>query len=303
MLEAAERQEFQVLLLENQDRLGRFDSVEGAQYFARLRNAGVQIITAADGRIDLDSFEGRVMNTIRQEGKHSFLRDLSRKVLRGQIHNAKQGNSNGGARKYAMDRVLVTPAGKHVRRLVDGETVRMPGHRVRHVPGTDRAKIAAVKYMFKRFASADVSFRQLARELDARGYPSPTGKGWQVKAVSKILTNPIYVGEARWGARSVARYHTNQGDAIVPAGNGSKPAEDAIEVNGGQAIVDRKLFDRVQRRAAKRSRKDKRSSRNYPLSGLIVCGNCGQPMHGRTAGRKDRHGNAVYAYEKYLCAS
>jgi len=45
MLEAAERGEFKVLLLENGDRLGRFDSVEGAQYFARLRKAGIKIIT------------------------------------------------------------------------------------------------------------------------------------------------------------------------------------------------------------------------------------------------------------------
>ena len=77
MLVAAERGDFQVLLLENGDRLGRFDSIEGGQYFARLRRAGIRIITAADGTIDLDSFEGRVVHTIRQEGYHQYVVKLS----------------------------------------------------------------------------------------------------------------------------------------------------------------------------------------------------------------------------------
>ncbi len=40
MLEAAERGEFKVLQVENGDRIGRFDSISGAEYYNRLRSAG-----------------------------------------------------------------------------------------------------------------------------------------------------------------------------------------------------------------------------------------------------------------------
>ncbi len=47
MLEDAEAGLFEVLLLENIDRLGRFDSLEGAEHYNRLRRAGIRIVTAA----------------------------------------------------------------------------------------------------------------------------------------------------------------------------------------------------------------------------------------------------------------
>ncbi len=304
MLEAAEHKEFEVLLVENGDRIGRFDSIAGAEYYNRLREAGIRIVTCSDGVIDLDSFEGRVVHTVRQEGRHAFLKDLSRKVVRGQVHNALQGNSNGGNPKYGMDRVLVDPTGKIVRRLSPGETVRMPGHRVKHVPSTDKARVAAVKFMFQRYADADVSYRALASELQTHGYPSPRGNGWESGTVRRMLKNPIYRGVTRWGVQSQARYHTNRGEEIVPVDqDGGRSIEDAIEVNGGKGLIDPKLFDQVQRRMTKRHRNRPRTRADFPLAGLLVCQHCGQIMHGNTDSRTDRNGKKAYRYQKYLCAT
>ena len=307
LLEAAERGEFEVLLVENGDRIGRFDSLAGAAFYNRLRAAGIRIVTCSDGEIDLDTFEGRVVHTVRQEGRHAFLRDLSRKVTRGQIANAKAGHSNGAPPKYGMDRALIDPSGEIVRRLAPGETVRIVGHHVCHVPSEDKDKLAALLYMFKRFADSQISYRALAFELNDKGFPSPRGAGWGQATVSAILRNPIYRGTTRWGARTAARYHTNQGDSIVAVANGKghtrKPIEDAIQVNGGAGIIPARLFDRVQRKVAKRCQKRTGGKASYPLSGLIVCGCCGQPMHGSTISRKDRNGQPVYSYPSYLCPS
>jgi len=227
-------------------------------------------------------------------------------VIRGQIANAKKGNSNGAPPRYGMDRVLVDPLGKIVRRLAKGETVRMPGHCVRHVPTEDKEKLEVIRYMFNRFASTNTSYNALARELESKGYPGPSGNGWPQATVAAILRNPIYCGIARWGADTDARYCTNHSDEIVPVGNGNghKTPEDAIEVSmGHKGIISPKLFDQVQRKAAKRSFKRTTTRITYPLSGIIHCSHCGQPMYGSAIRRKDRHGVARYDYASYLCSS
>lgn len=305
MLAAAESGKFRMLLAENQDRIGRFDSLEGAQYFARLRKAGIKIVTCSDGPIDLDSFEGRLMNTIRQEGKHTFLRDLSRKVLRGQLANAKAGNSNGGRPRYALDRVLVNSSGEIIRQLQPGESVRRAGHYVRHVVGRDKHKLEAIRYMFSRFASSDISFTALACELTEKGYPGPTGNRWTHAAVSTVLRNPLYCGLIRWGVKSYGRYHTTQGDSIVPRnGQSKKPVEDTIQAaNPASKIISPTLFAQVQRKVARRSVRKGRGRGSFPLSGLIYCGCCGERMVGATARCTGRDGKTQYTYRRYLCGS
>lgn len=301
MLESAERGEFSVLLLENGDRLGRFDSISGAEHYNRLRQAGIRIVTASDGVIDLDSFEGRVVHTVRQEGRHAFLQDLSRKVIRGQIANAKQGNSNGGPVGFAMDRGLFDPAGELVRRLEPGETVRMAGHCVKHIRTKDQAKLAAVRYMFQRFDETTISYRALTIELQGKGFPCPTGKGWQVAAVQAMLANSTYRGTLRWGKKSTGRYHTTEGESIVKSnGRKTKPIEDAIEAKAETKIIDAKLFDRVQAKIAKRYGKRNAARTVYPLSGLMYCKHCGKLMHGSATKPKGR--DRKTKYHRYVCS-
>ena len=47
------------------------------------------MVTVAQGSVDWTSFAGRLIYNVQQEGKHAFLRDLSRNVLRGRIAAAK----------------------------------------------------------------------------------------------------------------------------------------------------------------------------------------------------------------------
>src|SRR5262245_55289593 len=70
--------EFSVILCWDQDRFGRFDPIEGGFWILPFRNAGVRLETIAQGRIDWHDFSGRLLYTVMQEGKHQFLRDLSR---------------------------------------------------------------------------------------------------------------------------------------------------------------------------------------------------------------------------------
>ncbi len=207
---------------------------------------------------------------------------------------------------YAFDRVLVDPSGTIVRRLQPGEHVRMPGHRGRHAPTEDKSKLDAVRYIFQRFSEADIGLRGIALELNRLGYPGPTGNGWSVGALNRILKNPVYCGGYRWGAVAGGRYHNAQGDAIVTSSGDRrcKPAEDTIQVDGVcEAIISPKLFDQVQRKIARRSRNPSRARPAFPLKGLIVCEHCGNVLFGTTKTRRDRHGKLAYRYQEYLCST
>jgi DNA invertase Pin-like site-specific DNA recombinase len=316
MTEDAERGLFQVVLAENQDRLSRRNSVKGLQLLDRIIDSGVRIITDAEGEIDLDSFEGRVVATVRQEAKHAFLIDLSKKVSSGLVDTAKAGYCCGGPPRFALDRALVDPQGNIVRRLQPGEVVRIPGHRVKLVPCQDENKLAAVRFGFERFASCDIGYHALAREMNARGFPSPRGRGWYGPSVEAMLKNPVYAGVSRWGQHAGAKYTDIRGDKMetfkrpVMTKEGKpivrrKQPEDAICKAGAyEAIIPVKLFDKVQRKIEKRLNNRIRNQYVYSLSGLVYCAHCGELMHGKTRRTNGRRGcKVVYEYPEYLCST
>src|SRR5262245_46792682 len=98
--DAKEKGDFEVILCWDQDRFGRFDQLEAGYWIKPLRDAGVRLETVAQGRIDWDDFAGRIVYAVQQEGKHAFLRDLSRNSVRGMHRRAKDGGWLGGPVPY-----------------------------------------------------------------------------------------------------------------------------------------------------------------------------------------------------------
>ena len=204
-----------------------------------------------------------------------------------------------------MDRGLFDANDNLVRRLQLGEYVRQAGHRVRLLPCTDQAKIDAVKFAFERFDSADISFRKLARELEAKGFPRP-GEGWTQSTVGRLLRSIAYAGTSQWGATAWGKYHEAQGEDIVPTGNGKrrgrrkKPLDDAIAVeNAHEGIIPIDLFNRVQSKLPQPKPYQPKRKTDYPLAGLIYCEHCGAPMYGNSLSRK----NGQYVYSQYICST
>ena len=80
-----EKGDFAAILCWDQDRFGRFDTIEAGSIIFPLRQAGIWLQTVTQGRIDWNTFQGRLIYTVQQEGKHQYLIDLSRNVLRGKV--------------------------------------------------------------------------------------------------------------------------------------------------------------------------------------------------------------------------
>jgi DNA invertase Pin-like site-specific DNA recombinase len=308
LLAGAKAGSFKMVLAWHTNRVSRENPMDAIGFYNQLRKAGVRLHTCCEGAIDLEDFAKQLLLFINQKASNDYLLELSAKSLRGRIAVAKTGCHNGGRAIFAMDRGLFDPAGKLVRRLQLGERAHLPGHQIRLLPCTDQGKIDAVKYAFNRFDTADLSRRQLARELEAKGFPAPGG-GWNLCSVTRVLQNRAYAGTSLWGTTASGKYHEMQGGDIVVSARSSKRrvqrkklVPDAIRVESAhQGIVSVALFNRVQTKLPRPRGFQRKRRAEYPLSGLIYCGHCGQPMYGAATRVKVK--GRRYEYMQYTCST
>ena len=301
---ACNGRDFDVILVWDQDRFGRFDSMEAGYWIHPLRKAGVRLESVTEGPINWDDFTGRVMYSLKQEGKHQFLRDLSRNTSRGQISNAEKGRLCGQAAPYGYDRMLVDEAGKHRQRIRRGEKFSKPrGWRTTLVPSDDPVKVRTIKWLFTTYADTDTGLRSLADKLNKKGVPGPTGGPWYAASIKAMLENHNYTGTFTWAKRREGKYFSVAAGTIrerdrnevklSPAGKPlavDNPKEAwMVTENAHEALIDMATFERVQTKLEERRRSKpgaayrthtKKNADRYLLSGLVFCAHCGCKMHG-----------------------
>jgi site-specific DNA recombinase len=65
---ACNGRDFDVILCWDQDRFGRFNSIEAGYWIHPLMKAGVRLVTVTEGPINWDDFSGRIVHAVKQEG-------------------------------------------------------------------------------------------------------------------------------------------------------------------------------------------------------------------------------------------
>ncbi len=280
---------FQKVLCWSQDRFGRFDSIEAGEWVAPLRRAGVNLLTVAEGEINWADAIGRLIYTIQQEGKHTFLVDLARGIARAAHRRAHQRGYYIGTIPYGYDKLVLDERGKCQRRITPHDKLSKPAEwTVQLVPSSDKVILRTVRWMF-RSADRGMSLRSIAMTLNKRGIPSPSGKKWQTTTIRIILINPVYAGDQVWNRRRKGRYIGVLGGEMVSANvlrNKALARGTAIWTDKSEwvvvrdahpALIDRRIVDRVRAALMKRTHPG-RAPGNAPLRGLVVCGHCGARM-------------------------
>ncbi len=274
MREDAQQGEFSVVLCWDQDRFGRFDPIEGGHWILPFRDAGVRLETIAQGKIDWNDFAGRLIYLVQQEGKHAYLRDLSRNVARGQLNAAKNGRGGTGGR---------APTGYKQR---NGEIV------------VDPEWAALVRRIYKEYLKAGASLRSVANLLNSEGILSARGRKWNITTVRDVLTNRKYTGAfVRFKTRT-GKYHAIQDGEIVTRRktDAREKPEPMVREDNHEAIIDKRTFERVQAKLAKnQTHTAHRNGNQYIFTGLLRCGDCGGIMYGRPS--PNGSGDPRYRYE------
>src|SRR5262245_5167320 len=258
LMQDAGRGRFNLVYAEALDRVSR-DQEDAAGFFKRMRFADVTIVTLAEDEIsELHVGLKGTMNAL-------FLKDLAQKTRRGLQGRILQDLSGGGI-CYGYD-------------LVPGET----GSR-RVNPGEARV----VTNIFRDYA-AGLSPRAIAKKLDLKGVPGPSGCPWRDTTIrghfgrgTGILYNELYVGRLIWNrlaylkdpksGRRRSRHNAPEKWIVQDV-----PALRILDDDLWNAVKARqgsiRASDRVANARATRFWERRRS--RHLLSGLVHCEECG----------------------------
>lgn len=274
--------DFTAILCWDQDRFGRFDQLEAGYWIKPLRDAGIHLATVAQGKIDWEDFAGRLIYAVQQEGKHAFLRDMSRNVTRGMLAKAKEGKWLGGKPPYGM-------AISAEKKLTLGEP----------------RKAQIVRWLFETYLGTDTSLGALAAALNEQTTLGPGGKLWHKTSVQKILRCPLYTGAMVWNRRHDGKYHgVRQGEiaAIRKAKTNANDAKDWVWVRDTHdAIVSEDMWEKAQDKMIRRRQNNTpvRGGGNFLFTRLVFCAHCGSPMHGLT--NTQAKNGKTHRYRRYIC--
>lgn len=124
---------------------------------------------------------------------------------------------------------------------------------------------ALVRRIFEAFLGG-LSTGAVARMLNAQGVPTPMGRPWRFHYIARILRNPLYAGQYRYGRARVLRARVGE---------------------GAPSIVTAEEFGRVEQRLSTRHQRSSPAS-FYLLTGVVRCSRCGNPVAG-SRGRGKRY--------------
>ena len=157
-----------------------------------------------------------------------------------------------------------------------------------------------VKRIFREYREGKGGV-SITNGLNRDGIPSPFENKWCKSTVMKILRQYAYTGNLL-----LQRYFVNNHlEKRVLINNGEKPMYH-VE-NSHEAIIPIEEFAEVQHLIVMRQehyRKPGGTTNTYPLSGKIVCANCGKNYRRKTTATGIVWACATYTYEgKAACAS
>lgn len=253
LLADAPTAEWEVVLAHDRSRFGRMDSIEEGFAMQILREAGKTLHTVTEGLLDWHTSAGRIIDTIRAHADHEFCRKLGRATLEGRLIIFERGGAFGQTCPYGMAR-SVTDSQGHVHVVNRKERFTRPKEWPQtFIPG-DPTEVKTARWLFTTFAKKDVGCRWLAHQLNAKAVPSPNATKWHATVIHRLLDNPVYVGDTRFGLMARGTFARLDGDRVVRPAHNCRPTkkEPLIRRLTHEGIVERALWDQVQAKLRRR---------------------------------------------------
>lgn len=268
----AKDREIDVIVFKNSARLGR-NQREALEFVEYLEEQGVEII-----------FEDEQYNE-EMFGLYAWFnerraRDDSKNIRRNLRHKIEEGDLLVKAiYGYNKD-------GKQL--VVNGETAPV------------------VQEIFELY-SKDWGYQKIATHLNKKGIETPSQSrgfanakqtaNWKAQHIVRILDDRRYIGDYIGGQTEKVSFKSKKTRL-------KKQEEWTIIENHHEPIIDKELFEKVQKIRKKRKRESDKYNNGFKFvdvennlySGLLYCGRCGTPMYKRkgTTGTRTRP-------DSYLC--
>ncbi len=279
ILEMAERKEFDVLVMDRLDRLGR-KGLQRELYRAELRYFGIRMLTTdPNEHADDDSLMGEMIRLLHGFKAEQERNDIVRRTVNGKRERAKEGKLIPG-RKPLYGYSWADPGVGEKTRLIYNPQERI-----------------VVERIFTMLRN-ESSLRYIATVLTTEDILTPSGKStnWTASTVQAIATHPFYMGMG-------ASFRTTMDREEGHNRKVSRPIEEQIQApDAVPPIVSIDMFNQVQEQLEKNKRVSPRNSRNKEKAllrcGLIHCAFCGSTM---TMWRHRAGKNQKYEVFMYRC--
>ena len=238
------------------ERLARGDTSDQGIVANAFKYSHTKIITPAktydpDNEFDEEYFEFGLFMSRRE------YKTINRRLQRGRIASVSEG-------KYVGN---IPPFG-YKRKKIDNDK----GFTLEANP--EEAEI--VKQIFNLYAYKLKYINDVVRTINNLGLKPRKTKRWSISSVKDILSNPVYIGKIRWGARKQVT-NTINGKKVK-----SRPRnkDNIFEYDGiHEPLIDQETWNIVQN---KRTKNTPAVTHNNiiknPLAGIVYCAKCGKPM-------------------------
>lgn len=267
MISDSEMKLFDFVIVHKLDRFSR-SKYDSTIYKRRLKINGVSVLSVLEN-LD-DSPESLILESVLEGMSEYYSRNLSREVKKGLNENALKCKHNGGTPPLGYD---VNANKEYVINNYEAE---------------------AVKIIFNLYAKG-AGYNHIIKILNDRGYKTKKGNNFGKNSIHEILINQKYIGNYTYNKIGGSLYKKTRN-------NHAMPSEKMIVIeNGIPAIIDKKLFEEVQKIKINNRRKSGRfkATREYILTGLVYCGVCGELMSGQTNTNKVKQSK----YHYYRCSN
>lgn len=200
-------------------------------------------------RFDTASSFGRAIIGILSVFAQLEREQIKERMSMGKEGRAKEGRWHGGG---------YTPAGYD---YINGELI------------INEYEALQIREIFQRYTGGE-SVREIEAELIAKGKETKNGR-WHARAITRVLENPLYIGQLRYKGETAAGRH--------------------------DPIIDEETFEEAQKRLASVRGSQTTGAKNKTLlSGLVFCGRCGARYACSVHGGNGQNRNK---YKYYACYS
>ena len=274
MIDMAKAGKYQLIITKDVSRFSR--NVENAMSIVvDLQKRGVYIIFLSD-EINTQRQEDRELLTAAIKQAEGESLKLSNKVKWGQQESMREGVVFGRKEMFAYNIVRDEETGKQ---------------RFEVIP--DEADI--VRRVFQMYATGLGTYK-IAKRLEQEGVPTKRYKnGWSNTVILRMLRNEKYVGDLCTGKT----YTPDPLDHSKRYNRGESAMVIIRDHHPEAAIIDRELWDKVQRLLLENTTSDEakaKHSNRYWVSGKVICGECGE----RYVSRKKKLKNGTQ-YKAWVC--
>lgn len=264
------------------DRLSR-SLLDFAAMIDQFKRCGVEFLSTRE-KFDTSTPIGNAMLSIIM-----VFAQLERETIQIRVRDSFQARSERGAYD------AIAPYGyQKTKAIVQGKTISTLDIEERTTP--------VVQELFHTYAFSDKSLGSMAKDLNARSIPSPSGAKWDSGKISRIMSNPIYVK----ADADIYRFYKNTGIRLTNSiddflgENGcvtygawdhsrrkfSQMESLSLSIGLHPGIIPSDTFLRCQQKLSSNTHIGNEGKGKYTwLTGSLKCGYCNHAMRVVASGR------------------